>query len=779
MRKILFLLCIFTALSVNADDLKWLSLYNPIWKEQSKNAAESMPCGGGDIGMNVWVENNEVLFYISRSGAFDENNVFPKLGRVRLSFFPNPFEGATFRQELKLKDGYLQIDAVKNGKLTRIEIWANVFMPVIEVKVNSATKTTFQATYETWRYEPLVWNIPGQERASIAFRNAPIKATIEPDSVNFKDNGVYWYHHNQEKTIFDATVKQESLDPVKDELWNPLKFLTFGGYMEGDNMAADGLTSGKYIDTKFKGFKLTSKQPSCKHYLRIYLHTEQTPDMKVWDSHLKNVRTAFLKKANTEYKETRAWWNQFWQRSHIVINEDSAASSPSWQVGRNYQLFRYQLGCNAYGKLPTKFNGGLFTFDPSLVLKDAPFTPDHRDWGGGTHTAQNQRLVYWPMLKSGDTDMMPAQLDFYLNALGNAEARVRHYWNHEGACFTEQIDWYGLPMVSSYGWNRPASLDPGIQDNLWGDYEWDTCLEFCKMALDIHQYTGKDIRKYLPLVEKCLVFFDKHYQYLAAKRSRSVFDAQGKLILYPSTGCETYKMAYNSSNTIAALKSVTTELLQMPEDYLTPEKRTYYEGFLKRIPDIPFRTCDGHKTIAPAIAWQRIYNIEIPQLYPVFPWGLYGVGLPDLDVAVNTWKYGVDTEGQRNFISWHQDGIFCARLGLTSDAKRITLQKMTDSQRKYPTFWGPGHDWAPDHNWGGSGMIGLQEMLLQAVGDKIYIFPAWPKEWNVNFKLHAPQNTTIEGELKDGRLVSIHVFPASREKDLVICQGIQSSKADK
>jgi hypothetical protein len=238
-------------------------------------------------------------------------------------------------------------------------------------------------------------------------------------------------------------------------------------------------------------------------------------------------------------------------------------------------------------------------------------------------------------------------------------------------------------------------------------------------------------------------------------------------------------MAYNSSNTIAALKSVTTELLQMPEDYLTPEKRTYYEGFLKRIPDIPFRTCDGHKTIAPAIAWQRIYNIEIPQLYPVFPWGLYGVGLPDLDVAVNTWKYGVDTEGQRNFISWHQDGIFCARLGLTSDAKRITLQKMTDSQRKYPTFWGPGHDWAPDHNWGGSGMIGLQEMLLQAVGDKIYIFPAWPKEWNVNFKLHAPQNTTIEGELKDGRLVSIHVFPASREKDLVICQGIQSSKADK
>ena len=33
-----------------------------------------MPCGGGDIGLNVWVENNELLFYMAKSGTFDENN---------------------------------------------------------------------------------------------------------------------------------------------------------------------------------------------------------------------------------------------------------------------------------------------------------------------------------------------------------------------------------------------------------------------------------------------------------------------------------------------------------------------------------------------------------------------------------------------------------------------------------------------------------------------------------------------------------------------------------
>ena len=68
---------------------------------------------------------------------------------------------------------------------------------------------------------------------------------------------------------------------------------------------------------------------------------------------------------------------------------------------RNYTLFRYMLGCNAYSQWPTKFNGGLFTFDPMYVDQKMEFTPDFRKWGGGTMTAQNQRLVYSePMLKS-------------------------------------------------------------------------------------------------------------------------------------------------------------------------------------------------------------------------------------------------------------------------------------------------------------------------------------------------------------------------------------------
>jgi hypothetical protein len=42
--------------------------------------------------------------YIAKSGTFDENNSLLKLGRVRLSFQPNPFDHESFEQRLLLND---------------------------------------------------------------------------------------------------------------------------------------------------------------------------------------------------------------------------------------------------------------------------------------------------------------------------------------------------------------------------------------------------------------------------------------------------------------------------------------------------------------------------------------------------------------------------------------------------------------------------------------------------------------------------------------------------
>jgi hypothetical protein len=725
-----------------------------------------MPCGGGDIGLNVWVENGDILFYISRSGAFDENNGYLKLGRIRIRLSPNPFtDKSSFMQTLNLKEGFIEISGKKENQNTTVKIWVDVYNPVINVDIESNIKIIAETFYESWRYENHeMTNDEAQNNRS--FINAPLRALVRKDSVSFYKNGILSFHQNDNNmpNAFDLCVNQQQLSNIKDEMWNPLKNLIFGCFITGKEMKQSEITYGKYASTPFKAYSMKST-PSLKQSVKIYINIEYNEKLNNWIENILNIATNYEKQKNAHQK-TIEWWKKFWERSFIYIGNKND-SDKSWQIGRNYQVFRYQLGCNAYGKYPTKFNGGNFTYDPEFVNDKLPYSPDYRRWGGGSFTAQNQRLVYWPMLKSGDFDMMPSQFNFYLNALKNAELRTKYYWGHDGASFTEQIESFGLPVAFEYGWKRPENYDPGVQYNAWVEYEWDTALEFCYMILQYHKYSGSDISQYLPLIESCLRFFDQHYQYLSLKRTTKALDYKGKLVLYPSTACETYKMATNSVTVISALTSVINELLKISDKYLNEEQIKYYHEYLSRIPAIPYREKNGYITIAPAERFERINNIEIPQLYPVFPYDIFRIGKSDLEIAINTWKYGTDRPEQKNYISWHQDNIFCARLGLTDEAKELTIKKLEDSKRRFPTFWGPGHDWVPDHNWGGSGMIGLQEMLMQTFDSTIYLFPAWPKDWDVHFKLHAPYNTTVECKLIGGKIEFINVLPLNREKNII------------
>jgi Domain of unknown function (DUF5703) len=737
--------------------------YDIIWNTQSNNASESMPCGGGDIGMNVWVEKGELFVYVARSGNFDENNALMKTGRIKVKLSPNPFEGGSFEQRLHLQQGYVTIKGVSNSVAAEIKIWADVFHPVAHIEVNSNKKIYVEAAYESWRYQDRI--ITNRENWGNSWKwGAPKNNVYKKDVIGFNSNSVIFYHHNSSETIFDVVVKQQRMDTVKEQLYNPLSQLVFGGVLTGKNFIAAETYTGVYAGTDFKGWTIRSMSALKSHSLELYLHNAQVQNIPSW----KQSHDSLQKKMpnnKTAFQQTQQWWKQFWSRSFIEV-DPAKKDQRSWEVGRNYQLFRYMLACNAKGAWPTKFNGGLFTVDPVYTdTINKGLTPDYRNWGGGLHTAQNQRLVYFPMIKAGDWDLLQSQLNFYLRLQKNAELRSKVYWNHAGACFTEQMENFGLPNYAEYGTKRPDYFDKGVEYNAWLEYEWDTVFEFCLMMLQEAEYTGKDISDKILFIISCLQFFDEHYQYLAKQRGAKTFDANGHLILFPGSAAETFKMANNSVTTVAALQTVTKNLLSQS---LSVEQKQYCEALLKRIPSLSYQQFNNHTTIAPAKTWERINNTESPQLYPVFPWGIYGVGKPGLDTAINTWNYDTSVIKFRSHIGWKQDNIWAARLGLTEEAWRLTSLKLQNSERRFPAFWGPGYDWVPDHNWGGSGMIGLQEMLLQTDDQRILLFPAWPKEKDVHFKLYAPNNTTVEAELKDGKLIKLIVLPEERKKDVEI-----------
>ena len=694
-KRIVCLLCMLSAFAALRAD------YVPrdyVWTSPSRNASESMPCGGHDIGMNVWVEQGDLLFYIAQSGWFDENNTLLKAGRWRLHIDGQPFMGKDFEQRLCLDEGCVYI----KGGGTEVRLWADVQEPVVFVTTQSRRQRTATLSYESWRYRDRPVTKAECQQCSYKWV-IPKDCHTFADSIRAEDGRLTFSHRNRQQTVFDFTVERQRMSSVKDQLYNPIGGLLLHGEMTMPGFRYQGTTDGIYASTDYRSWNFT-----CKRQRNSIIRISMNPPSQVGH--------------NESRQRSARWWHDYWQRSWIQVDDDAAAECRT--MVRNYELMRYMLGCNARGQWPTKFNGGLFTFDPVYVDSAATFTPDYRKWGGGTMTAQNQRLVYWPMLKSGDYDLLRPQLDTYLRMLPNAVAWSWQHWNHGGACFSEQIENFGLPNPAEYGKHKDGD-DWGVENNKWLEYEWDTALEFCQMALLMRPLQpDSTLDKYQPLIDETLRFFACHYP---------------SLVIYPGSGCETYKMARNPASTVAALYAMKNSLDAIGAD----------TGML---PDIPLCVVDGDTCIAPAESWERIQNTETPQLYPVFPWRLYGMGRPHIDIARNTYLKDPHALQMRSTKGWKQDNIWAACLGLTDEARRLNTAKLASGPYRFPAFWDPGFDWAPDHNRGGAGMIGLQEMLLQEDLDhNPILFPAWPREWNCRFRLYISGRRCVEGAIRDGK----------------------------
>ncbi|MCA1807961.1 MAG: DUF5703 domain-containing protein [Lentisphaerae bacterium] len=95
-----------------------LDTYNVVWDSPSQDHTGSMPVGNGDVGANVWVEpNGDLVLLLAKTDAWSEDANLLKVGRARVKFQPNPFDGgAAFEQTLHLRQGEIRIRAGASGR---------------------------------------------------------------------------------------------------------------------------------------------------------------------------------------------------------------------------------------------------------------------------------------------------------------------------------------------------------------------------------------------------------------------------------------------------------------------------------------------------------------------------------------------------------------------------------------------------------------------------------------------------------------------------------------
>jgi hypothetical protein len=127
-----------------------LAPHNVVWTNRSSDAVGSMPLAGGVLGLNVWGENNDLLFLIGSPNCLNEEGMLSKLGLVRLRLSPAVF-GRNFRQELDLAKSETRVKGeAPGGQSASIPLWCDVSQPVIHAELLSGEPLSLQVSYETW-----------------------------------------------------------------------------------------------------------------------------------------------------------------------------------------------------------------------------------------------------------------------------------------------------------------------------------------------------------------------------------------------------------------------------------------------------------------------------------------------------------------------------------------------------------------------------------------------------------------------------------------------------
>jgi hypothetical protein len=753
MRQVLvagiFHLIAFAALAVSSAPL---DQYNVVWDSPSADHYGSMPLGNGDVALNAWMtKDGDLQFYISKTDAWDDNARLLKVGKVRLHFEPNPITpGQPFRQELKLAEGCIEIVSGKTAK-TRIRLWVDANHPVVQVTAESADPVEVTALVELWRTNQQVIS---ELQASDVLLNRklpdqrPAPLVTEPDSLlPQQPNRIGWVHHNAKSVGPELLAELQGLTGFKQP--DPLLHRTFGAVVianHGERLDDRRLRSPRGTSHRFSVFVLTRHPATPERWLA---------DM---DGTIRRVEALpFAARCQAHNR----WWNEFWNRSWIRASTSPADTTAeavrddAAYVSQMYHLQRFVTASAGRGAYPIKFNGSLFTVPPGPTEVD----PDYRRWGPG-YWWQNTRLPYISLCTSGDFDLQRPLFRMYADELlPLAKYRTKLYLGHSGAYYPECIMFWGAVFADTYGWTPFEQRTDKLQEGGWHKWEWVGGLELCWMMLDYYDHTLDHeflLKTALPFTGEILTFFDQHY----------AANAQGQLVMHPSQALETWWRCTNATPELAGCIAITERLLAMPAELAPAADRELCQRLHARLPPLPLREVAGRKALAPAAFFADKRNIENPELYPVFPFRLFAFNRANPDWALAALEHRWD----RGHAGWRQDDIFMAYLGLSEDARKAVVSRARshDPGERFPAFWGPNFDWTPDQDHGGVLMKAFQSMLLQTDGQHIFLLPAWPKEWNVEFKLHAPQQTIIEGVFRHGKLASLHVTPKSRRQDVSI-----------
>jgi len=744
-----------------------------IYDQPAARPVEGHPIGNGRMGTMVWTTPAAIHFQINRSDVFAVNrnhggarggpaDYCGGCAQVTVDVGGEPFAaGPAFGQRLSLYEA--EDTVVGSGVRARCFVCATADVLVVEIDDTRDVPQPVRVTLSMWR-EPEV--LSGDHLAKYSW--------AEADDKSLPCSG------------YRVTVAQH--------------------FSEKDHYCSSAVTAGivaeqASVESTGPGAR-TITVPGCRGKRLILISSaaswERGKDAAVealaaWD-------WAADRGAAAVRGEHANWWSDLWSRTFVRL---TSADGRAEQIARIRYLQLYYMASSSRGDLPPKWNGSIFAVDG-----------DARSWGAQFWVWTTEASCF-PLYAADAIELTDSFFDMYVKQLEGARMAARQRWNAEGAYFLEAGPFDGpvvLPedIAKEYqdvylGRKTVNDLSDAARDlgqyecvltqfadghdfrGVAGRYSFVSHIahsgsQIAAQAWRRYRYTG-DVAWLRAVAYPLLRETVEFYRTLARKGDDGLYHLYGLNQFEGGYGTNDGTIDLGAIRGTAPLAIRAAEILEVDVDL-----RAKWREFADKL--TPYTMSSDPRTYGvvkdcevdvwaygiPGDVPHERYVDELHEkiLYPVFPfenWTLETAD-PALDRIVRT------LAGLNMFHTglvkgrWNEQGMNAhlntpaidARLGMGDSLPTVLINHLRQYHplpNGFSLFEGPT-DHSIEHLGDISTAIG--EALLQSVSPRpgepeiISVFPAWPREWDAEFRCLARGGFLVSAAIKGGEIETIEIF---------------------
>ncbi len=494
--------------------------------------------------------------------------------------------------------------------------------------------------------------------------------------------------------------------------------------------------------------------------------------------------------------EHARWWSSFWSRTFVALSsDDDADGGVADFVGRLRNLHLYYMASSSRGALPPKWNGSIFSVDG-----------DKRNWGA-QFWVWTTEASYFPLYAADAIDLTDPFFNMYVKQLPDARRASQQRWGAKGAFFPETTPFDG-PLVLPAEAGREfrdfflqATPDAAISEltaklskyecslavvasrtNPAGAYTWISHMassgaELAVQAWWRYRYTGDDrwLRSHAyPLLRGAAEFY----------RTMLRTEPDGLRHIYGTNQHEAFWGVNDGQVDLAAIRGVAPLAIRAAQILeVDPELRGQWRQMLEELVPYTLGSDPESRAILGGVLAEDLWSVghlgKVNGIHnhaatalgwPVFPFEDWTLETKNANTDRIVQAIADLEPGRRDVLAGARlatairTPILEARLGRGEHLPQILASYYQKAFAPLPNGWsefeGPT---AHSIEHLGCLSMALQEALLQSVSARpggveiIRLLPAWPKEWNADFRLLARGGFLVGGAVHDGRLSFVEI----------------------